>query len=98
MLERGGNHRQRLRRTDGAPGAAGGPDRGVQKEAGGAGPEGDFAGIWDRVADADCPSGMTFSKSWPKRPHYGLTGCGQVMVSSTLARFTRTARVHFDAS
>jgi len=38
---------------------------------------------------------VTFSKSWPKRPHYGLTGCGQVMVYSTVRR---TARVHSDAS
>src|ERR1051326_1793706 len=26
---------------------------------------------------------VTFSKTWPKRPHYGLTVCGQVIVYST---------------
>src|ERR1051326_2876429 len=30
---------------------------------------------------------VTFSKSWPKRPHYALSGSGQVMVYSTLAGF-----------
>jgi RNA polymerase sigma-70 factor, ECF subfamily len=29
---------------------------------------------------------VTFSKSWPKRPHYASSGSGQVMVYSTLAR------------
>jgi hypothetical protein len=46
---------------------------------------------------------VTFSKSWPKRPYFGLSGPGHFMVynhSTTAAEpsaFTRTGRIHFAA-
>jgi hypothetical protein len=38
-------------------------------------------GIVKRWQEAGCAAAaVTFSVMWPKRPRYGLTGCGQFMV------------------